>query len=165
MQGDPALQLSREGHREQRDVARTPRPAGPRGRRRRRPDPAAPAFAGRGSAQRCHAGGTRHGHGSPDLSKVECPFKSSMLRNRKYHFGNRSPTSALDYSSQIIRSTEIWDRTRVCDRTKGIRSTLHGPSQISAPSRHCKRIRMRKLTVNLRIVDSFARVGQRSSLQ
>ena len=101
--------------------------------------------------------------GWADLSKVECPFKSSMLRNRKYHFGNRSPTSALDYSSQIIRSTEIWDRTRVCDRTKGIRSTLHGPSQISAPSRHCKRIRMRKLTVNLRIVDSFARFGQRSS--
>ena len=42
--------------------------------------------------------GIRHqwAGGWADLSKVECPLESSMLRNRKYRFGNRSPASALD---------------------------------------------------------------------
>ena len=111
----------------------------------------------------------------PRLARLEqsrMPFFKQYAAKSKISFRQTFsasvPTKVV--KPYVVSRTEIARRDSkkssrpTCDHMQGIRSTLHGSSQTSALSRHCQRIRMRKLKVNLRIVDSFARVGQRSSL-
>ena len=143
----PVELLPIKGLRVRREVANLPTPAGPQ---------APLGLSARASpvcdsAQRCHAGGARYGHGSPDLSKVECP-SLQYAEKSKISFRHRSPLRArLRYSTQDSKR-ELRSHCH-CDPMQGIRSTLHNSSKKPSTVRHCKRIRMRKLTVNLRIVD------------
>ena len=70
----PAVQRSTINHREQRDVANVPRPAGPRAR----PGPAVLASPGRETAQRCHAGGTRRRPRLARLEQSRMPFLKAV---------------------------------------------------------------------------------------
>ena len=92
----PVELLPIKGLRVRREVANLPTPAGPQAPQ----GLVARASPVCDSAQRCHAGGARYGHGSPDLSKVECP-SLQYAEKSKISFRHRSPLRArLRYSTQ-----------------------------------------------------------------